>query len=493
MRLHSQMQSSSICFMSEISGNNKDVVLFLEKKNPNLSDLPKHFSHLKEVIKNLDKKPGEFSVFNCVQDNLQCCLVVSYIDDEKKLNRLKITKLSEGLYSCLKKHKIKNADILVDCLSKKDSIYNLAIDILLSSYEFIAYKTKNRDEIFEVEKLNIVSSSTYANELNEKMQKEGNALLKGTFFARDCANLAPNDLYPESYANKIQDAFQGLENTKITILTKQDIQNLKMNTFLGVAQGSQKDPRVVIIEYTGNSNDNQKISYIGKGVTFDSGGISLKPANGMEEMKYDMTGSASVVGATLAAAARKSKINLVCAVGLVENMPGGNAQRPSDVVTTMKGDTVEVLNTDAEGRLVLADVMWHIQQKFNPKIMVDVATLTGAVVIALGYSYAGCFSNSKTLRKQLYQAGQLSGEEVWSLPLHEKYDEYMKSPSADIANISNKGGAAGSCTAAQFLQHFVQKEVKWAHLDIAGAASSKNGKTGFGVMLLDELTKMYQS
>jgi leucyl aminopeptidase len=252
------------------------------------------------------------------------------------------------------------------------------------------------------------------------------------------------------------------------------------------------------MEWKGDkSRKDVPLALVGKGVTFDTGGISIKPANGMEDMKYDMGGSAAVVGTIRALAARKAKVNVVGAVGLVENMPGGNAQRPSDVVTSLSGQTIEVLNTDAEGRLVLADVLWHVQECFKPKSIVDLATLTGAITIALGYEYAGLFSNSDDLSDKLLKAGKDSNEKLWRLPLGEAYDKLLDSPIADMQNISSEKGA-GSITAAQFLQRFIKDDVEWAHLDIAAMAWAKKdqdvcpkGATGFGIRLLNKMVLDY--
>jgi leucyl aminopeptidase len=269
-----------------------------------------------------------------------------------------------------------------------------------------------------------------------------------------------------------------------------------MGALLGVGQGSINESKMVIMKYTGTDEETAPIAFIGKGVTFDSGGISLKPAAGMEDMKYDMAGSATVVGLMKTLAARKAKVNAIGVVGLVENMPGGNAQRPSDVVTSMSGQTIEVLNTDAEGRLVLADALWYTQDKYKPKIMVNLATLTGAMVVALGDVYAGLFSNDKDLTEKLVKSGKKSNERLWPFPMGKEYDEMIKSEIADMANISS-GRGAGSITAAQFLQRFVNK-TPWAHLDIAGVAWNKKGNditpkgaVGFGVRLLNQMVKDY--
>lgn len=313
------------------------------------------------------------------------------------------------------------------------------------------------------------------------------ALCDGVFFARDLVSEPPNVLYPESFATEIR----GLAELGIAvdILDEKAMRKLKMNALLGVAQGSARPARMGIMRWNGGRGNRLPVAFVGKGVTFDSGGISLKPGPGMEEMKWDMGGAGAVVGLMKALAGRKAAVNAVGIVGLVENMPDGNAQRPGDIVTTMSGQTVEIHNTDAEGRLVLADALWYVRQKYKPGTIIDLATLTGACIISLGHEYAGLFSNDDALAAQLEEAGRASGDKVWRLPLHANFDKLLRSPVADMKNIG--GRAAGSITAAQFLQRFV-KDVKWAHLDIAGmawnnkgSAIAPKGATGFGVALLD--------
>ncbi|MEK9693542.1 MAG: leucyl aminopeptidase, partial [Rhodospirillaceae bacterium] len=269
---------------------------------------------------------------------------------------------------------------------------------------------------------------------------------------------------------------------------------LGMGALLGVAQGSQRTPRLLSMRWDGapNSSNKRPIAFIGKGVTFDTGGISIKPSGGMEDMKWDMGGAGVVTGLMRVLAERKAKVNAVGVAGLVENMPSGTAQRPGDVVKTMSGQTIEVINTDAEGRLVLADAMWWCQQKFKPHTMIDLATLTGAIIISLGHHYAGMFANDDELANRLSKSGEETGERVWRMPLGDDYDNQVKSQIADMKNVG--GRDAGSITAAQILQRFVQDGVKWAHLDIAGVTWSNadspivpKGGTGFGVRLLDRL------
>ncbi|NRB11570.1 MAG: leucyl aminopeptidase, partial [Rickettsiaceae bacterium] len=315
--------------------------------------------------------------------------------------------------------------------------------------------------------------------------------------ARDCDNEAPNNYYPASYAEKIVDELDPL-GVDVEVIGEREMTNLGMGALLGVGQGSANESKMVIMKYYGSEDeDEDPICFVGKGVTFDTGGISLKPPASMHEMKYDMGGSAAVVGALKALALRKAKVNVVGIVGLVENMPGGNAQRPGDIVTTMSGQTVEVLNTDAEGRLVLCDCVWYLQENFKPKCVIDLATLTGAILISLANTYAGCFANNDELAKNLISSSLKTDEKLWRMPLHKEYNEMLKSPVADIANIGGERGMAGSSTAAHFIERFIKKDVKWAHLDIAGVAWNKKptnplvpfGGVGFGVRLLNQFVQ----
>ena len=319
------------------------------------------------------------------------------------------------------------------------------------------------------------------------------AIEKGTFFARDLVSEPGNILHPDEYAKRINALKRfGL---KIGIYDEKKMKKLGMNSLLGVGQGSIRGSYLVTIEWKGLKNNSKPLAFVGKGVCFDTGGISLKPAKFMEDMTYDMAGSAVVVGLMKNLALRKAKVNAVGVVGLVENMPGGNAQRPGDIVKSYSGKTIEVLNTDAEGRLVLADALTFTEKKFKPKFIVDLATLTGAIIVSLGSEYAGLFSNDEKLSNQLINAGEIVEEKVWRMPLHKNYDKLINSKNADMQNINYVGGA-GSTTAAQFLQRFILNKTPWAHLDIAGMAFSKyggalnpGGATGFGVRLLNKLVE----
>jgi leucyl aminopeptidase len=311
-------------------------------------------------------------------------------------------------------------------------------------------------------------------------------------FARDLVSEPANVIYPETLAKEARTLSElGVD---VKVLGVKEMQKLGMGALLGVGQGSNRESQLVAMQWNGAGNAKEKaIAFVGKGVTFDTGGISIKPAQGMEDMKWDMAGSAAVIGTMRALASRKAKVNAVGVVGLVENMPSGTAQRPGDIVTSMSGQTIEVLNTDAEGRLVLADAMWYCQETFKPKVMIDLATLTGAILIALGTIYGGMYANDDGLAKQLEASGKATGELLWRMPLAAAYNKMMDSSAADVKNISGSRNA-GSITAAEFLQRFVQKGTIWSHLDIAGmawadkdSATTPRGATGYGVRLLDHL------
>ncbi len=320
--------------------------------------------------------------------------------------------------------------------------------------------------------------------------KAARAVADGTMLARDLVNEPANVLGPVEFARRIG-ALRRKGGLAVEILTRKRLEQLGMRALLAVAQGSARQARVAVMRWQGGKRAAAPVVLIGKGVCFDTGGISIKPSQGMEDMKGDMGGAAAVVGTMYALAARKANVNAVGIVGLVENMPGSNAQRPGDIVTSMSGQTIEVLNTDAEGRLVLADLLTYAQKRFKPAAMVDLATLTGACMVALGQHHAGLFANDDDMAKALFAAGQKSGEKVWHLPLGEEYDKMIKSKTADMQNIG--GRWAGAITAAQFLRRFVDDKAKWAHLDIAGTAMgsprtaiNRSWASGFGVQLLDQ-------
>lgn len=318
----------------------------------------------------------------------------------------------------------------------------------------------------------------------------------GVFLTREVVSEVPNVLYPETFAKIARKELEPLGAT-VEVLNEDDMASLGMNSLLAVGMGSEKESKLCVIRWLGADNpDAAPVAFVGKGVTFDTGGISIKPANNMHEMKYDMAGGGAVLGLMKALAGRKAKVNAVGVIGLVENMPSGSAQRPGDVVKSMSGQTIECLNTDAEGRMVLADALWYTQDRFSPKFMVNLATLTGAITVALGQEHAGLFSNNDKLSDELTESGKLSGDALWRMPMGDVYDKAINSTVADMKNIGDPG-TGGSITAAQFLQRHVNG-LPWAHLDIAGMAWAdksrslcNKGASGFGVRLLDALVEKY--
>jgi leucyl aminopeptidase len=319
------------------------------------------------------------------------------------------------------------------------------------------------------------------------------ALAEGVEFTRLLVAEPGNAIYPESFVARCEATMQG-SGLSLRVLHPDEMKRLGMGALLGVAQGSAREPRLLVMEWKGGAQGERPLALVGKGVTFDSGGISLKPAAGMEDMKWDMGGAGAVAGAMLALARRGAKANVIGLCGLVENMPDGNAQRPGDVVTSMSGQTIEVVNTDAEGRLVLCDVLTFAQREFNPAAIIDLATLTGAMIVSLGHEYGGLFANDEELAAKIDKAGKASGDKVWRFPLSKAYDKLIDSPIADMKNMGARFG--GSITAAQFLQRFVEDSRPWAHLDIAGmvwadkpGATWDKGATGYGVRLLDTFVR----
>jgi leucyl aminopeptidase len=381
-------------------------------------------------------------------------------------------------------------------ISQARAAAELAFGAQLRSYRFDKYKTKQKPE--QKPSLTSLTVATPGARAAESAYQPLENTAEAVFFTRDLVSEPPNVIYPETLAAQAE-ALTRL-GVGVEILDEHNMRELGMNALLAVGQGSARPPRVVVMEWRGagpaGSSKDRPLAFIGKGVTFDTGGISIKPAAGMADMKWDMAGSAVVIGLMRLLAARKARINAVGVVGLVENMPSGTAQRPGDIVASMSGQTIEVLNTDAEGRLVLADALWYCQDRYKPQLMIDLATLTGAVIVALGHHRAGLFSNNDELADRLIEAGKAVGEQVWRMPLADTYDREIDSDPADVKNIGG-GRAGGSIIGAQFLQRFVN-DVPWAHLDIAGTAwSTKDaptvpkGATAFGVRLLDRLVSQY--
>jgi leucyl aminopeptidase len=368
---------------------------------------------------------------------------------------------------------------------------DVALGMLLRAYSFDAYKTKTVDDDDKTPKSVDVTIVTAQHAEATAAFSAVEAVAGGVNLARELVNLPPNVLGPVEFADHAKALTRfGVE---VEILTETEMRELGMGALLGVAQGSVRPPRLAVMQWKGGEPDQVPISFVGKGVVFDTGGISIKPAANMEDMKGDMGGAAAVIGLMHTLAARKARVNAVGILGLVENMPDGNAQRPGDIVTSMSGQTIEIINTDAEGRLVLADALWYCKERFKPQIMINLATLTGAILVALGTQHAGLFSNDDALAENLLAAGAESGETLWRMPLGKAYDKIIDSKFADMKNSG--GRHAGSITAAQFLKRFVG-ETPWAHLDVAGTAMAsplneinQSWGSGYGVRLLDQLVR----
>jgi leucyl aminopeptidase len=366
------------------------------------------------------------------------------------------------------------------------SAARLAFGAAARSWRHDVYRTKlGRKQKPTLEEVILVGAAKGA----EAEWKQEQAVLSGLDLTRTLVTDPPNLVYPETFVARCREALEPL-GVEIEVLDDKQMRKLGMGALLGVAQGSVRPPRMLAMRWNGAGKSRKNVALVGKGITFDTGGISIKPAQGMESMKWDMGGAGAVAGAMMTLATRKAKANVVGICALAENMPDGNAQRPGDIVTSMSGQTIEVINTDAEGRLVLADAMTWTQRTFKPEVMIDLATLTGAMIISLGHEYAGMFSNDDGLAERLLGASGQSGDKLWRLPMGEAYDKIMDSPIADMKNSAGREG--GSITAACFLGRFVEEGVKWAHLDIAGMVWADKpshlydkGATGFGVALLD--------
>ena len=465
------------------SSNN--IVLFSDAKfNINSSNkylTNSELSYIKDLLKTFDLKKNMF-VFEITSKKK-----IILISIKDTLENFDIENLGAEFYKKINQGKTNQFFIFSDSIvSKKNNFLGYFLHgMKLKSYEFFKYKTKKETKVISI---NVVGNR---NKPSPQNQLKFKALEEGTFYARDLVSEPGNVLHPDEYAKRIISLKK--HGLKINVYDEKKLKKLGMHALLGVGQGSVRGSYLVTLEWKGLKSNTKPLAFVGKGVCFDTGGYSLKPAKFMEDMTYDMAGSATVVGLMKNLALRKAKINVVGVVGLVENMVSGNAQRPGDIVKSYSGKTIEILNTDAEGRLVLADALTFTEKKFKPKLIVDLATLTGAIIVCLGSEYAGLFSNNDKLSKQIYNAGKKVEEKVWRMPLHKNYDKLMNSKNADVQNINYVGGA-GSTTAAQFLQRFIINNTPWAHLDIAGMAFSKyggalnsGGATGFGVRLLNQL------
>ena len=462
-----------------------NLVLFVGD-NFNISELKEHisnaeFSYVSDLLKNSDlKKDILFFRINSKK-------TVFLVSIKKEITISDIENLGAKFHGHINYDKKKEYFINSDTINHKikNFVGYFLHGLKLKSYEFNIYKSKNNKKLISV---NVIGNR---NKMSNQDHLRFKALEEGSFFARDLVSEPGNILHPDEYAKRINKLKKfGL---KINIYDEKKLKKLGMNALLGVGQGSIRGSYLVTMEWNGAKNNTNPLAFVGKGVCFDTGGYSLKPAKFMEDMTYDMAGSATVVGLMKNLALRKAKINAVGVVGLVENMVSGNAQRPGDIVKSYSGKTIEILNTDAEGRLVLADALTFTEKKFKPKFIIDLATLTGAIIVSLGSEYAGLFSNDDKLSKKLLEAGNKVEEKLWRMPLHKNFDKLIESKNADMQNINYVGGA-GSTTAAQFLQRFILNKTPWAHLDIAGMAFSKyggalnsGGATSYGVRLLNKL------
>ena len=460
-------------------------ILFVDDKF-NISGLKKYvsnseFLYISDLLKNSDFKK-DLLVFE-----INSKKTIFLVSIKKDLKASDVENLGAKFHGYINYDKKSDYFVNSDTINSKikNFLGYFLHGIKLKSYEFNIYKSKKNKKLIN---LNVIGNK---NKISQQDRLRFKALEEGTFFARDLVSEPGNILHPDEYTKRIK--LLKKFGLKINIYDEKKLKKLGMNALLGVGQGSIRGSYLVTMEWKGAKNNSKPLAFIGKGVCFDTGGISLKPAKFMEDMTYDMAGSATVVGLMKNLAMRKAKINAVGVVGLVENMPGGNAQRPGDIVKSYSGKTIEILNTDAEGRLVLADAITFTEKKFKPKFMIDLATLTGAIIVSLGSEYAGLFSNDDKLSNQLLEAGKKVDEKLWRMPLHKNFDKLIDSKNADMQNINYVGGA-GSTTAAQFLQRFVLNKTPWAHLDIAGMAFSKyggalnsGGATGYGVRLLNKL------
>ena len=479
--------SLKINYLSTVKKTSSNIVLFADEKY-RINRLKKHlsnheFSYINDLLQSSDLKK------NLLIFELTSKKKIVLISIKEKLKTADIESLGAEFYNRINFGKSSEYLIISDSLENKhvNFLGYFLHGLKLKSYLFKKYKSKKEKRIISINvmgKKNIPSSQT---------KLKFKALEEGTFYARDLVSEPGNILHPDEYAKRINTLRK--DGLKINIYDKKKLKKLGMHALLGVGQGSIRGSYLVTMEWKGANNNSKPLAFVGKGVCFDTGGYSLKPARFMEDMTYDMAGSATVVGLMKNLALRKARVNAVGVVGLVENMVSGNAQRPGDIVRSYSGKTIEVLNTDAEGRLVLADALTFTEKKFKPKFIVDLATLTGAIIVCLGSEYAGLFSNDDKLSKQIFDAGEKVEEKVWRMPLHKNYDKLMNSKNADMQNINYVGGA-GSTTAAQFLQRFILNKTPWAHLDIAGMAFSKyggalnsGGATGFGVRLLNQLVE----
>ncbi|MFP4313044.1 MAG: leucyl aminopeptidase [Alphaproteobacteria bacterium] len=424
--------------------------------------------------------------------------VLCGLGKKEDLTSFKAQEAGGSLYAALSALPCEHATLLMDkkdegkTLKNADLAAHIAFGFKLRSYNFDVYKSKKEEDApSKLEQFDIVMD---AHSAAQKSYESLDHIASGVFTARNLVNEPPNELYPESFAALVKKELKPL-GVEIEVLDDKKMEKMGMGAILAVGKGSERKPRMVVMKWNGSPKNTNPLLLVGKGVTFDTGGISIKPGAGMDEMKMDMGGAAAVVGTMKAIAGRKAKANVVGIIGLAENMPSHNAYRPGDVLKSYSGKTIEVLNTDAEGRLVLADCLTYGQEICKkPAAIIDLATLTGAMMVALAHEYCGTFVNDDGLWSAMEKASQISGEKLWRMPLDEAFKKSMEGNFGDVQNLSKMGRYGGACTAAGFLEYFIEKDTPWAHMDIAGTAWIKKDLptvpkfgTGFGVRILDSL------
>ncbi len=481
---HKNSEAAVICFY-----DNKESSKSVESLNYELNGF---VDHVLEKSKSFKGKFGEIEILMLSNGSSYDHLVLLGCGDKDKFSNIEAEKLGGKLLAALESSKVESIEFFADNDLKDSGILmaHLGAGMKLRSYKFEQYKNPDADdEKFELTSAHFV---LFDSDIAQNIYDVQACINEGVFFARDLVNEPPNELYPDIYAKRIKAQLKPL-GVEIDIFDEKKMRKLGMGALLAVGQGSVNAPRMVVMRWKGNkASSAPPLAFVGKGVTFDTGGISLKPGAGMEDMKMDMGGSAAVVGLMKSLALRKAKVNVVAVVGLVENMPSARAYRPADIVKAYNGKTIEVLNTDAEGRLVLADALSYVQDIYKPEIVIDLATLTGAIIMALGHEYCGTFSNDDELWCNMDLAGAATDEKLWRMPLDKIWKDEMDGTISDIQNMAKSKCGAGSATAAGFLWNFIEEDTKWAHMDIAGTAWIKSDKditpkygTGFGVRVLD--------
>lgn len=479
--------------------NEAAVLCFYDGKEPSAAvgslnyEFKGYIDHALDRTKTFKGKLGQIEVLVLPEGSPYSFVVLLGLGARSSFDALKAESAGGKLVQAMESKGVTSVEFYMDNDLSGAGILasHIANGIGLRSYRFERYKTQKNDDD-KVRLLENVHFVLFDSGVASELYADFSKVNKGVFWARDLVNEPPNELYPDSYARRIKDELKPL-GVEVEILDEKKMSKLGMGALLAVGQGSDSAPRMVIMRWRGQKSNNQSpLAFVGKGVTFDTGGISLKPGAGMEEMKMDMGGSAAVVGLMKSLALRKAKVNVVGVVGLVENMPSARAYRPADIITAYNKKKIEVLNTDAEGRLVLADCLSYVQAQYKPRLIIDLATLTGAMIVALGHEYCGTFSTDDEIWGQLERASAQTGEKLWRMPLDDAWKKEMEGSITDVQNMAKSGRDAGSCTAAGFLWHFIDEDMKWVHMDIAGTAWIKADRdtvpkygTGFGVRLLD--------